>query len=408
MILKPSKYALSLLDPTDQVIFFHVWQKPMSFQGTPSTNEALQSYLKKIKEAMESQQFASHSFLTRLPHRFRFNLVAFKNFVFATITTITRENELGICDNAYSLKNQSSTLNFVIRQMKLTKSSRTTDGRTLIHHPLIEDCPDSHESSSSLNEKTLTFNCGNYRIELKGHCSPIALHHPADGDNISKRFKDTIFGFLFPSIGNANDVTVLDSTSSIYTEFPKAQNKCFDWVYRVYCLPRTLNYLQEVSGKCPTEEANILAIFSNLKRTFRNHLCQSRWIAFFAAATEIAAICVKYNRIQAFKTELINFAKAIPSSFFKKNENSFFDNLSLDTSSSTVNTPASNEPKRKAATKKLQMENLFLDPEPVSIHDDLPHNKIQATEMTLQDGIWDFVRVKLLCEDSMNLEHSMF
>ncbi len=58
MSLQPLQSALSFLDPNDQVIFFRVWEKPMSFQGAPSTNEALQSYVKEIKKTMESQQFA--------------------------------------------------------------------------------------------------------------------------------------------------------------------------------------------------------------------------------------------------------------------------------------------------------------------------------------------------------------
>ena len=38
----------------------------MSFQGAPSTNEALQSHVKEIKKAMESQQFAPF-FLKKQP-----------------------------------------------------------------------------------------------------------------------------------------------------------------------------------------------------------------------------------------------------------------------------------------------------------------------------------------------------
>ena len=66
MSLQPLQSALSFLDPNDQVIFFRVWEKPMSFQGAPSTNEALQSYVKEIKKTMESQQFAPF-FLKKQP-----------------------------------------------------------------------------------------------------------------------------------------------------------------------------------------------------------------------------------------------------------------------------------------------------------------------------------------------------
>ncbi len=399
--------VLSLLDPTDQVFFIHVWEKPMSFQGTPSSNEALQSYIQAIKKAMESQQFASHSFLTRLPHRFRFNLVAFKNFVFATVTTITRGNEIRICDNAYKLKNQSGLLNFEISEMKLKKSSAAGCKREA-----VEFYPHSHKRSRSPEEKTLTFTCGDYIIELKGHCSPVALGHTADGDNIAKRFKDTIFAFLFPTLGNTNDVTVLDSTSSMYTEHPKAQTRCLIWVYRMFCHPRILNYKNFLDSAKPSPEADMLAIFSNLKRFCRKHLCQSRWIALLAAATEIAVICAKGGQIGSLEAELITFAKAIPSLFFIGDKN-VFENLSETSFSANIESgrQPSKKMKRDAAPKKLQMENLFLDREPDhDIDCDLPHNKIQATKLNLQDQklCLNSYCVELRCEDAINLDFFVF
>ena len=381
-------------DPSEEVVFFHMWGQPMSFQGVPQSNLALQQYTAKIKNSI-SGQLASASFLSQIPHRFRFNLVAFKNFVFATITTIRRKTELRICDNAYALKRSAGLLNFEVFKINLIKK---TNIRTVSWE---EFNPSNDRSERPL---ILKFECDSHVIQLTGQCSLTTNPHPPDGDNIGKRFKDTIFECMYPNMCNAkaNDVLILDSTYSMYCESPHARQKADSWVYEHFCKPKIVDYISMVTQVAHVQQNDFLHLFRNLRAVFRPLLCQTRWIAFLAAASKIVSICILKNMdnmIDESTRALICFAQSIPLHFYKTNQIPCDDLLSkINASNHGTKIPAdspkiqSKRPRRESVSTDVdhdkELMNLFLDLDGVCIGDDLPHNTLDQTEIILHSIIW--------------------
>ena len=370
--------------PTDDVVLIRMFAPPMSFQGVPSTNPALKQYTQDIKDQLNGTSF-SRSFLTHFPHRFRFYFFGFKNFVFTVITKFTRDSEIHVCDQFYELKNIANPINFEVETMNVTKTLIFGDSKQW-----TERAPSSplHDDKSKGSRLTLTFHNKTFRIVLKGRNSPNHVPHVPDGDNCLKRFKDIVFSAMFPVLGDANDVVVLDSSSSMFIEHHKAQSKAQRWVAGHF-----MEAVESYRSKVPeTSQTNCLDFFQRLKIIMRKKLCQSRWIAFLTAVLELAVRFFGTNsqdktcNMDAFESCILEFGKTISNIFFKSNTNPLDDlknwhddsalgDVVLEGASSKGKKTRDTGKKSRENKKKETYDQLFLVRDECT-GNDLPHNEL--------------------------------
>jgi hypothetical protein len=364
----PSPYVATehfyVSDPTDTEVLFRLWEQPMAYQGVPSSDKSLERYISKIKEVI-SDCF-SKSFLMQCPPRFRFNVIGFANFVFATITTLEEKTELHVCKDMYRVMNIANAGNIEVHNFKVTKTSANGS---------IKEWSEKYQAKSGNSNKendmkTFVFTSGTFKIECSALCSEEYLKHPPDGDNILKRFKDTIFQDMYPTLGTTNDVSVLSGMYWSFFEHQKNYIKMRDWVKSHF----TADVRDSVTALTAAGNlgSQLLIFFQSFKSVYRNEVCTPRWYTLFVAILKLARLFIanKQTVFEHFRNGIFAFGEVINPEFFKTNKNPF---LNVNAVQSCVPESTAHQGDSKQLLEALFFENVHCS--------DLAHNVLEDDKL---------------------------